>query len=265
MDKVTVPEIIKMKQKGEKIACLTSYDHIMTRFLNDSGIDLILVGDSVGMVISGYDTTIPVTIDEIIYHTRAVARGNTRALLVADLPFLSYQVSLDKTIENAGRCLKEGHAEAVKLEGGSWMAETISKLVQIGIPVMGHLGLTPQSINAFGGYQVRAKEKNEAERLISDAKILEESGVFAIVLEKVPADLSQKVSESLQIPTIGIGAGINCDGQILVSHDMLGIFEDFNPKFVRRYAELANVMRDSFKNYVSDVKDRSFPSENESY
>lgn len=265
MEKVTVPEIIKMKQRGEKIACLTSYDHIMTKFLNDAEIDLVLVGDSVGNVVSGYDSTIPVTIEEIIYHTRAVARGNSRALLVADLPFLSYQVSLEKTIENAGQCLKEGHAEAVKLEGGSWMAETISKLVKIGIPVMGHLGLTPQSVHAFGGYQVRAKDQKEAERLQSDAKILQEAGIFSLVLEKVPAQVAKKVTETLQIPTIGIGAGPFCDGQILVSHDMLGIFEDFNPKFIRRYAELAKIMRNAFQNYVKDVKAQSFPTTNESY
>ncbi len=265
MGKITVPEIVSMKKRGEKIACLTAYDHLMARLLDQAGIDLILVGDSVGMVIAGYETTIPVTLDEIIYHTRAVARGVSRALIVADMPFLSYQVSLEKTIENAGRCLKEGNAEAVKLEGGHWIADAIAHLVQIGIPVMGHLGLTPQSIHAFGGYGVRGKEEAEAKRLIKDAKILEEAGVFAIVLEKVPADLAQKVTESIHIPTIGIGAGQYCDGQILVSHDMLGIFEEFKPKFVRRYAELGLAMRNAFINYVKDVKARDFPNENESY
>jgi len=265
MEKVTVPEIIEMKKRKAKIACLTSYDYLMTRLLNDANIDLILVGDSVGMVVSGYDSTIPVTIDEVIYHTKAVARGNSRTLLVADLPFLSYQVSTEKTIENAGRCLKEGHAEAVKLEGGSWVVEMVAQLVKIGIPVMGHLGLTPQSINQFGGYQVRAKDKDEAERLINDAKMLEDAGAFSIVLEKVPAKLAKKVTDSIHIPTIGIGAGPDCDGQILVSHDMLGIFEDFQPKFVRRYAELAQSMRDAFSSYVKDVKNNNFPSKKESY
>lgn len=265
MNKVTVPEIIAMKRRGEKIACLTSYDHLMTKLLNEAGIDLILVGDSVGMVVSGYETTIPVTIEEIIYHTRAVARSNTRALVVADLPFLSYQVSLDRTVENAGRCLKEGLAEAVKLEGGSWMAETVARLVKIGIPVMGHLGLTPQSVHAFGGYQVRAREKEEAERLLNDARVLEEAGIFALVLEKVPAQVAKEVTGQLSVPTIGIGAGPHCDGQILVTHDMLGIFEDFHPKFVRRYGELAQSMRQAFKQYVQDVKEIRFPSSNESY
>lgn len=264
-DKITVPEIIAMKKRGDKIACLTAYDHIMARLLNDAEIDLILVGDSVGMVISGYESTIPVTIDEIIYHTRAAARGNSRALLVADMPFMSYQVSIDETIKNAGRCLKEGHAEAVKLEGGSWMVETITRLVNIGIPVMGHLGLTPQSIHSFGGYQVRAKQKNEADKLLQDAKKLEKAGVFAIVLEKVPAQLAGKVSEILAVPIIGIGAGSDCDGQILVSQDMLGIFEEFQPKFIRRYAQLAATMRESFISYVKDVKENRFPSDAESY
>lgn len=264
-DKITVPEIIAMKKRGEKIACLTAYDHIMARLLNDAEIDLILVGDSVGMVISGYESTIPVTIDEIIYHTRAAARGNSRALLVADMPFMSYQVSIDETIKNAGRFLKEGHAEAVKLEGGSWMVETITRLVNIGIPVMGHLGLTPQSVHSFGGYQVRAKGKKEADKLLQDAKELEKAGVFAIVLEKVPAQLAGKVSEILAVPTIGIGAGSDCDGQILVSQDMLGIFEEFQPKFIRRYAQLAANMRNSFIRYVKDVKENKFPSDKESY
>lgn len=263
--KITVPDIIAMKKRGEKIACLTSYDFIMARLLNEAKIDLILVGDSVGMVISGYESTIPVTIDEIVYHTRAAARGNTRALLVADMPFMSYQVSIDETVKNAGRCLKEGHAEAVKLEGGSWIVETVSRLVNIGIPVMGHLGLTPQSIHTFGGYHVRAKQKEEADELLHDAKALENAGVFAIVLEKVPALLARKVSEILKIPTIGIGAGSDCDGQILVSQDLLGIFEEFHPKFIRRYAELAKTMRNAFSQYVKDVKDKKFPSIDESY
>jgi len=265
MEKVTVPFLLEMKKKGEKIACLTAYDHLMARFLDQTGIDLILVGDSVGMVVAGHDTTIPVTLEEIIYHTRAVSRGVSRALVVADLPFLSYQESVEQAVHSAGRCLKEGHAEAVKLEGGRWAAKSISRLVQIGIPVMGHLGLTPQSIHAFGGYGVRAKEQAEAERIKEDARILEEAGIFALVLEKVPAALAREITEMLTIPTIGIGAGPYCDGQILVSHDMLGIFEEFRPKFVRRYAELAREMKNAFSAYVKDVKDGTFPSEKESY
>lgn len=265
MEKVTVPYVLEMKRKGEKIACLTAYDHLMARFLDQAGIDIVLVGDSVGMVVSGYETTIPVTLEEILYHTRAVRRGITRALLVADLPFLSYQASVEQAVRSAGRCLKEGQAEAVKLEGGRWTAEIVSRLVKIGIPVMGHLGLTPQSIHAFGGYGVRAKEQDEAQRIQEDAKILEEAGVFALVLEKVPAALAGKITESLDIPTIGIGAGPHCDGQILVSHDMLGIFEEFRPKFVRRYAEMGREMREAFTAYVRDVRSGRFPSEKESY
>jgi 3-methyl-2-oxobutanoate hydroxymethyltransferase len=263
--KVTVPDLISMKKRGEKIACLTAYDFLMARLLDECGIDLILVGDSVGMVIAGYETTLPVTLEDILYHTRAAARGISRALLVADLPFLSYQCSIAQAVENAGRCLKEGGAEAVKLEGGRSVAETVARLVEVGIPVMGHLGLTPQSIHSFGGYKVRGKERTEAERLLEDAQILQEAGIFALVLEKVPAELARKITESLDIPTIGIGAGPYCDGQILVTHDMLGIFEEFKPKFVRRYAELAQTMRDAFRRYVADVKSVRFPSEDESY
>ncbi|HEC31623.1 MAG TPA: 3-methyl-2-oxobutanoate hydroxymethyltransferase [Deltaproteobacteria bacterium] len=263
--KVTVPEIMAMKKRGEKIACLTAYDYLMATLLDRAGVDLILVGDSVGMVVAGYKTTIPVTMDAIIYHTQAVARGIRRALLVTDMPFLSFQVSIEKTVENAGRCLKEGGAEAVKLEGGAPMAETIRRLVDLGIPVMGHLGLTPQSINKFGGYRLRAKDKDEAKRLLTDAKILQEAGVFSIVLEKVPAALAKKVTENVQVPTIGIGAGPDCDGQILVTHDMLGLFEEFKPKFVRRYVELGKAMRSAFEQYVADVKESKFPSLQESY
>ena len=264
-EKVTVPEIIEMKRRGEKIACLTAYDHLMARLLDQAGIDLILVGDSVGMVVSGYETTIPVTLEEIIYHTRAVVRGVSRAFVVADLPFLSYQEGVEQAIRSAGRCLKEGGAEAVKLEGGRWAAPTIRRLVEIGIPVMGHLGLTPQSIHSFGGYGVRGRKEDEARRLKEDAKILEEAGVFSIVLEKVPAKLAADITAELSVPTIGIGAGPDCDGQILVSHDMLGLFEEFKPKFVRRYAEIGAAMREAFTSYVKDVKNRTFPSEKESY
>lgn len=263
--KITVPEIMTLKTKGEKIACLTAYDAIMAKILDQAGIDLILVGDSVGMVVSGFESTLPVTLEQIIYHTQAVARTVSRPLLVADMPFLSFQVSTEKTIENAGRLLKEGGAEAVKIEGGGAVLEPISKLVEFGIPVMGHLGLTPQSYHKFGGYKVQAREEAAAKKLLSDAKMLQDAGVFSIVLEKVPAPLATEVSRALRIPTIGIGAGSGCDGQILVSHDMLGLFEEFHPKFVRRYAELAAEMKLAFQKYISDVKSGQFPSEEESY
>ncbi len=263
--KITAPDIIAMKRRGEKIACLTAYDHLMAKHLSESNIDLILVGDSVGMVFSGYKNTIPVTVDDIIYHTRAVARGNERALVVADMPFMSYQVNLEEAIENAGRCIKEGRAEAVKFEGGSWLAETISYLVKIGIPVMGHLGLTPQSVNTIGGYRVQAREEEEAEELLTDAIKLEEAGAFSIVLEMVPSEVAKTVTERLSIPTIGIGAGLHCDGQILVTHDLLGIYDHFKPKFVRRYAHMAPEMKEAYARFIKDVKSNLFPSEEESF
>ncbi len=263
--KVTVPGILEMKARGEKIAALTAYDATMARILDQAGIDLILVGDSVGMVVSGFESTLPVTLEQMIYHTKAVSRGVKRALLVADMPFLSFQVSTEKTIENAGRLLKEGGAEAVKIEGGEVVLESIAKLVEFGIPVMGHLGLTPQSYHKFGGYKVQAREEAAAKKLLREAQLLQESGVFAIVLEKVPDPLAREVSASLRIPTIGIGAGSGCDGQILVSHDMLGLYEEFHPKFVRRYAELAAQMRTAFQQYIGDVKKGTFPSKDESY
>jgi len=263
--KITAPEIIRMKEQKEKIAALTAYDYLMAKILDQAGIDVVLVGDSVGMVVSGHSSTLPVTLDQIIYHTQAVSRGVKRALLVADMPFLSFQVSEAKAIENAGRLMKEGNAEAVKIEGGEPVADVISKLVDFGIPVMGHLGLTPQSYHKFGGYKVQAREEAAAKKLLSDAKILQEAGIFSLVLEKVPASLALQVSDALRIPTIGIGAGSGCDGQILVSHDMLGLFEDFHPKFVRRYAEMAKEMKTAFSYYIRDVKSGTFPSDEESY
>lgn len=265
VSKITVPEIIAKKSRGEKIACLTAYDHLMARHLSEAEIDLILVGDSVGMVIAGYENTIPVSLDEIIYHTKAVVRGNEHALVVADMPFMSYQVNVDKAIENAGRCIKEGMAGAVKLEGGGWLTDVISHLVKIGIPVMGHLGLTPQSINTLGGYRVQAKKVEKAEELINDAVKLEEAGVFSIVLEMVPTEVAKEVTTKLSIPTIGIGAGIHCDGQILVTHDLLGIYDHFKPKFVRRYANMARDMKEAYVRYIRDVKSHRFPSEEESF
>jgi 3-methyl-2-oxobutanoate hydroxymethyltransferase len=263
--KVTVPGIIQMKAAGEKISALTAYDHLMAGILDEAGIDIILVGDSAGMVIAGFDSTLPVTMDMMLYHVAAVRRGVKRALLVADMPFLSYQVSPENAVYNAGRFLQEAGAEAVKLEGGKPIAPVIQKLTGVGIPVMGHLGLTPQSINQFGGYRVVGKEDQAATQLLHDAKILEEAGVFALVLEKIPCLLAREITGELKIPTIGIGAGKYCDGQVLVTHDMLGMFERFQPKFVRRYANLAELMRTAFTKYKEDVKANLFPADDESY
>jgi 3-methyl-2-oxobutanoate hydroxymethyltransferase len=263
--KITVPDIIDMKAQGEKIVSLTAYDHLMAHLLDNSGIDIILVGDSAGMVVAGFDSTIPVTMDMMIYHVAAVRRGTTHALLVADMPYLSYQTGWENAVKNAGRFLQEGGAEAVKLEGGEEIADTIHKLTSLGIPVMGHLGLTPQSINHFGSYRVVGSEQTERDKMISDARLLQEAGVFSIVLEKIPAQLADEITSLLKIPTIGIGAGNKCDGQVLVTHDMLGMFEKFQPKFARRYAELAEIMRNAFQQYAKDVKAGQFPSRNESY
>jgi len=264
-NKVTVPELVRMKARGEKIAALTAYDALFARLLDEAGVDLILVGDSLGMVIQGHETTIPVTVDQVIYHTQAVRRGVQRALVVADMPFLSFQVSSEEALRNAGRLVKEGGAEAVKLEGGKPVCDTVRRIVDAGIPVMGHLGLTPQSIHQFGGYRVRGRSAEESERLLADAHALQEAGVFAIVLEKVPSQLAQQITRAVNVPTIGIGAGPGCDGQILVSYDMLGLFEKFKPKFVRRYAELAATIRESCQRYVEDVRKGAFPSDEESY
>ncbi len=263
--KITVPDIVNMKATGTPIAALTAYDALMARILDESGIDLILVGDSAAMVMAGYDTTLPITMEHMLYHVQSVRRGVQWALLVADMPFLSYQVSLEEGVRNAGRFIKEGGAEAVKIEGGEAVVPLIERLVAIGIPVMGHLGLVPQSIHKFGSYKLQGKAPRDARRLKKEAKLLEKAGVFSLVLEKVPASLAQEISEDLRIPTIGIGAGPHCDGQILVSHDMLGMFEKFKPKFVRRYAEVGKIMREAFKTYIQDVRQKQFPSESESY
>ncbi len=262
--KITVPIIMGMKHQ-EKIAALTAYDYLTALFLDDAGIDIILVGDSGAMVFAGHETTIPITMDEMIYHVRAASRGVKRALLVGDMPFLSFQVSSEEALRNAGRFIKEGGAEAVKMEGGEAIAETVSRVVNAGIPVMGHLGLTPQSINRFGGYKVQARTESEVQRLIADAKALEQAGAFAIVLEKIPALSAKQITEAVKVPTIGIGAGPYCDGQILVTHDMLGLFEKFRPKFVRVYAELGRQIREACAQYAEDVKLGHFPSQEESY
>lgn len=264
-NKKTIPKLLKMKAQSEKIVCLTAYDTLLASLLDASNVDLILVGDSAAMVFAGHETTLPITMDQMIYHTQMVTRGTKNALVIADMPFLSYQTSPEDAILNAGRLMKEGHAEGVKLEGGSHMADTVLKLTERGIPVMGHLGLTPQSIRFFGDYRVRGKQHEEAERLKNDAKILEEAGAFSMVLEKIPAQLAKEISESVNIPTIGIGAGPDCDGQILVTYDMLGMFEAFNPKFVRQYAKLGDSIRDAVSQYTSDVRNNSFPNQDESY
>lgn len=263
--RITTKVIVEMKDRGEKITALTAYDYIFASMLDDSGIEVILVGDSLGNVFQGQETTLPVTVDEIIYHTKAVRKGVKHSLLVVDMPFLSYQISIEDAVRNCGRVLKETGAEAVKIEGGKPMVETIRRLVDIGIPVMGHLGLTPQSIHKFGSYDVRGRAKREAENILLDAKALEKAGVFSIVLEKIPSSLAKKVTQSVSIPTIGIGAGPHCDGQILVVYDMLGMFEDFQPRFARKYAELAKTIKSSFKNYIKDIKAGKFPNKEESF
>ena len=264
-DKVTVPEIRKMKQKGEKITALTAYDYTFARILDDAGVDILLVGDSLGSVIQGHESTLSVTLEEMIYHTRAVARGRKRALVVADMPFLSYQVNVEEAKRNAGRFLREAGAEAVKIEGGVPMIETTEAIVRIGIPVMGHVGLTPQSIHRFGGYKVQGKEKEDREKIIRDALAVEEGGAFSIVLEGIPLDLAQEITRRLSIPTIGIGAGAHCDGQVLVVHDMLGLFDMYTPKFVKRYAELKEAMTGAVKNYVGEVREGKFPDDEHSF
>jgi 3-methyl-2-oxobutanoate hydroxymethyltransferase len=262
---VTTKRVLTMKESGEKIAMLTAYDYLVAKYLDQVGIDIILVGDSLGNVVQGHETTLPVTVDDMIYHAKAVKRGVRNALIVVDMPFMSYQTSVDDAVRNCGRVMKEVGVGAVKLEGGEYLADIVRHLVKIGIPVMGHLGLTPQAINRFGTYEVRAQEEAEAKQLLRDAQILSEAGVFSIVLEKIPSALAKRVTESVRVPTVGIGAGPHCDGQVLVVYDMLGLTEEFKPRFVRRYAELAEELRSAFRKYIHDVKDRRFPTETESY
>jgi 3-methyl-2-oxobutanoate hydroxymethyltransferase len=263
--KVTTATLKERKQRGERIAALTAYDHLFAALLDRAGVDVILVGDSVATVMQGRDTTVPVTMDQMVYHCELVSRGCERALVVGDLPFMSYQVSVSDALRNAGRLLKEGHVEAVKLEGGSSFAPTVAKLVAAGIPVMGHVGLTPQSINQFGTYKTRGTEQDEQDRLVDDAVALEQAGAFAIVLEKVPSELGQRMAAATTVPIIGIGAGPHTDGQILVTPDMLGMFTRFRPRFVRRYRELAEDIGDAVGSYCEDVRSGSFPAADESY
>jgi len=263
--KVTVPEIVKAKAVGRPIVALTAYDFPFARIADEAGVDLILVGDSLGMVVQGFDTTLPVTMDEMVYHTRMVARARRRALLVSDLPFLSYQVAPAEAVANAGRLIKEGGAEAVKLEGGRAIAETIERIAAVDIPVMGHIGLTPQSINQLGAYRVQGKTATAARQLIDDAKALEDAGAFAIVLEVVPREIARLITETVSIPTIGIGAGVHCDIQVLVIHDMLGLSFGKQARFVRPYANLREVMTDAITRYADDVRNGTYPSQDESY
>jgi 3-methyl-2-oxobutanoate hydroxymethyltransferase len=263
--KVTTHRFIEMKQRGEKISMLTSYDFTTAGIVDKAGIDGILIGDSASNVMVGNTTTLPMTVDQMIYHARAVVNGVKRALVVCDMPFGSYQVSTQEGVANAIRIMKESGCDALKLEGGVEIIDTVRRILDAGIPVMGHLGLTPQSINKFGTYAVRAKEEQEAEKLLSDARLLAETGCFAVVLEKVPAALAERVTAEISVPTIGIGAGNRCDGQILVIADMLGMTQGFSPRFLRRYADLGSIMTDAIGHYVEDVKSGDFPNESESY
>ncbi len=263
--RVTTQTLQEMKAAQVPIAMLTAYDYTMARILDAAGVDVLLVGDSASNVMAGHETTVPMTLDHMIYHAQCVVRGVQRALIVVDLPFGSYQGNPKEALASAIRVMKETGAHAVKLEGGAYVAPTIERIIGAGIPVMGHLGLTPQSIYKFGTYKVRAREEEEAEQLKRDARLLEEAGCFGLVLEKIPAGLAAEVTASVRIPTIGIGAGVACDGQVLVTHDALGLTTDFNPRFVRHYAELATVITEAVQEYVDDVRHRSFPSEDESY
>lgn len=257
--KVWPHHLKEMKQRGEKIAMLTAYDALMARMFDQSGIDVLLVGDSLGMVLLGYSTTLPVTLDDMVHHTKAVTRGARRALIVADMPFLSFQVSLPETVRNAGRLIQEGGANSVKLEGGRAVAEAVARLVEIGIPVMGHLGLNPQSVNQVGGFRQQGKSKEDARRLIDDAHALEQAGAYSIVLESIPEELARTVSSELSIPTIGIGAGPDCDGQVLVCYDALGMTGDGAPSFAKRYSQLGVEIVASAKRYAQEVKEGGFP------
>lgn len=263
--KVTTARLSEMKLRGEKISMLTSYDYSMAHIVDQAGIDVILVGDSASNVMAGNETTLPATLDHMIYHGSSVVKGVSKALVVVDLPFGSYQGNSKKALSSAIRIMKETHADSVKLEGGSEIKDSVQRILSAGIPVMGHLGLTPQSIHKFGSYAVRAKEDAEAQKLIEDAKLLQELGCFAIVIEKVPSELAAKVAQELSIPIIGIGAGSGCDGQVLVIHDMLGINQEFSPRFLRRYHNLFAEMKGAVTNYIEDVKSGDFPNERESY
>ena len=261
--RVTTKDIAGMKSRGEKIAMVTAYDYTSAKLADQADIPIVLVGDSLGMVVLGHDSTIPVTVDDILHHLKAVARGAQQSLIVGDLPFMSYQIDTSQALSNAARLCQEGGAQTVKLEGGESVAETVRRIVDCGIPVMGHIGLTPQSVNTFGGYRVRGKARDEAGQLIRDAVALEEAGAYSVVLELVPAPLSKVITERLSIPTIGIGAGPYCGGQVQVLHDMLGLYTDFVPRHTRQYARLAETIVDALRQYKSDVREGTFPTEKE--
>jgi 3-methyl-2-oxobutanoate hydroxymethyltransferase len=265
MKKTTVETILKKKSNGEKITMLTAYDYPFARIVDEAGVDMVLVGDSLAMVVQGLENTLPVTMDEMIYHTKMVSRATERAMVVADMPFMSYQVSVAEAVKNAGRFLKEAGAEAVKIEGGSEVVDRVRAMVSSDIPVVAHIGLTPQAIHRMGGYKVQGKTEEQRKKLMKDALALQEAGAFCMILEAIPMDLAKEITEALSIPTIGIGAGPYCDGQVLVIHDLLGLFERFVPKFVRRYANLKEESLRAIKAYIEDVKQGRFPSEKESF
>ncbi len=262
---ITTHQLQNMKERGEKISMLTAYDFSMATILDAAGVDVLLVGDSASNVMAGHETTLPITLDQMIYHAQSVVRGAKRAFVVVDMPFGSYQGNSSEALRSAIRIMKESGAHGIKLEGGAEIKESITRILSAGVPVMGHLGLTPQSIYKFGTYTVRAKEEAEAQKLLEDAQLLQDLGCFAIVLEKIPSELAKKVAEQLQIPIIGIGAGPHVDGQVLVVHDMLGITKEFKPRFLRRYADLHGIMTEAVQHYVQDVKNRDFPTEQEAY
>jgi len=264
-EKITIPDILEKKRQGKKITMLTAYDYPTALLVDRAGIDMILVGDSLGMVVLGYETTVPVTMDEMIHHTKAVTRGARFALIVGDMPFMSYNISERDAIAHAGRFIKEAGADAVKLEGGTSVQSVVQAIVRAGIPVMGHIGLTPQTISQLGGFRVQGKTAEAAKKIIDDAKALDEAGVFSIVLEAIPAEITRRITESVGVPTIGIGAGIACDGQVLVYQDMIGLFDRFVPKFVKQYSRVGEIMLDSFKQFREEVEKEIFPGEEHSF
>ncbi|MDR5658709.1 3-methyl-2-oxobutanoate hydroxymethyltransferase [Serpentinicella sp. ANB-PHB4] len=265
MNKFTTASFLKAKAEGHKISMLTAYDYSMAKLVDEAGVDSILVGDSLGMVVLGYENTLQVTVDDIIHHCKAVARGTKRALVIADMPFLSYHVSVEDTVRNAGRMIQEGQAHCVKLEGGAEVIDKVEAIVKAQIPVIGHLGLTPQSVNIMGGFKVQGKSEAQAKKIIEDAKLLEKAGAFAVVLECVPEKLAKIITESINIPTIGIGAGKHCDGQVLVTQDMLGMFSDFVPKFVKQYSEVGISIQEGVKAYIDEIQTGAFPEEKHTF
>lgn len=265
INKFTVTSFLKAKKEGKKITMLTAYDYSTAKLLDEAGIDSLLVGDSLGMVMLGYESTLQVTLDDMIHHCKAVVRGTKKSMVVADMPFLSYHISIEESVRNAGRLIQEGGANAVKLEGGANIIDMVKAIIKAQIPVMGHLGLTPQSINVFGGYKVQGINQEQIKKMIEDAELLQQAGVFAIVLECVPEKVAALISERLQIPTIGIGAGAGCDGQVLVTQDMLGIYADLKPKFVKEYAQLGNAIKEACQQYVSEVVEQKFPTAEHSF